>query len=65
MTRRPCPTDRRTQEATLTDAGLSLFEGVAPGHVAEVRRLVSDRLTHDDVPRLRSLALRLLAGLDG
>ena len=65
MTRRPCPTNRRIQYATLTDAGLSLLEGVAPGHVAEVRRLVFDRLSRDDVPRLRSLALRLLAGLDG
>ena len=65
VTRRPCPTNRRIQYATLTDAGLSLLEGVAPGHVAEVRRLVFDRLTRDEVTRLRSLALRLLAGLDG
>ena len=61
----PCPTNRRIQYATLTDAGLSLLEGAAPGHVAEVRRLVFDRLSRDDVPRLRSLALELLAGLDG
>jgi DNA-binding MarR family transcriptional regulator len=64
VTRRPCPTNRRIQYATLTDAGLSLLEGVAPGHVAEVRRLVFDRLPRDEVTRLRSLALRLLDGLD-
>ena len=65
VTRRPCPTNRRIQYATLTDAGLSLLESVAPGHVAEVRRLVFDRLPREEVPRLRALALRLLAGLDG
>ena len=64
VTRRPCPTNRRIQYATLTDAGLSLLEGVAPGHVAEVRRLVFDRLTRDEVTRLRSLAVRLLDGLE-
>ena len=65
VTRRPCPTNRRIQYATLTDGGLSLLEGVAPGHVAEVRRLVFDRLTQDEVTRLRALAIELLAGLDG
>ena len=64
VTRRPCPTNRRVQYATLTDAGQSLLERVAPGHVAEVRRLVFDRLTQTDVARLRSLALELLLPLD-
>ncbi len=62
--RRPCPTDRRIQYATLTDAGQSLLDRIAPGHVAEVRRLVFDRLTEQDVARLRSLALELLLPLD-
>lgn len=39
MTRRPRRANRRVQYATLTDAGQSLLERVAPGHVAEVRRL--------------------------
>lgn len=65
VTRRPCPTNRRVQYATLTDGGLSLLEGVAPGHVAEVRRLVFDRLTRDEVTQLRALAIELLTGLDG
>jgi DNA-binding MarR family transcriptional regulator len=64
VTRRPCPTNRRVQYATLTDAGQSLLERVAPGHVAEVRRLVFDRLTQKEVARLRSLALELLLPLD-
>ncbi len=64
VTRRPCATDRRVQYAGLTDAGLSLLERVAPGHVADVRRLVFDRLTEDEVARLRSLMLKLLPSLD-
>jgi DNA-binding MarR family transcriptional regulator len=64
VTRRPCPTNRRVQYATLTDPGRSLLERLAPGHVAEVRRLVFDRLTGSDVTQLRSLALKLLVPLD-
>ena len=64
VARRPCSTNRRIQYATLTDEGASLLEGLAPGHVAEVRRLVFDRLAGDDVVQLRSLSLRLLAALD-
>ena len=60
VTRRPCPTNRRIQYATLTDAGLSLLESVAPGHVAEVRRLVFDRLTSDEVDQLTGIAAKLL-----
>ncbi len=41
------------------------FGGSHPVYHREVRRLVLDPLSRDDVPRLRSLALRLLAGLDG
>jgi DNA-binding MarR family transcriptional regulator len=64
VTRSPCPTDRRIQFATLTDAGQDLLEGLAPGHVAEVRRLVFDRLTGEDVAQLRALARKLLVPLD-
>ncbi|MGY1725168.1 MarR family winged helix-turn-helix transcriptional regulator [Blastococcus sp. SYSU DS0533] len=60
VSRWPCPTNRRIQYATLTDPGMSLLERVAPGHVAEVRRLVFDRLTSAEVTQLRSIALRLL-----
>ena len=41
------------------------FGGSHPVYHREVRRLVLDPLSRDDVPRLRSLALRLLAGLTG
>ena len=64
VARRPCGTDRRVQYVGLTDAGLLLLERVAPGHVADVRRLVFDRLTEDEVSQLRSLMLKLLPSLE-
>jgi DNA-binding MarR family transcriptional regulator len=61
--RRPCPTDRRVQYVQLTQAGAALLEAYAPGHVAEVRRLVFDRLDERDVDDLRRVASKLLAAL--
>ena len=61
--RRPCPTDKRGQIAWLTDAGVSVLETAAPGHVSEVRRLVFDHLTADDVVRLRDITAKLLPTL--
>ncbi len=61
--RLPDPQDRRGQVASLTDAGRGVLERTAPGHVAEVRRLVLDPLTPDEVRLLGRLADRLLVGL--
>jgi DNA-binding MarR family transcriptional regulator len=44
--------DARGQVAVLTDAGYDLVVATAPGHVAEVRRLVFDALTPDQVQAL-------------
>lgn len=63
--RRPSPSDRRIQYATLTPAGLEVLRKVAPSHVAEVRRLIFDRLTPEQVDQLRDLGATLLDGLDG
>jgi DNA-binding MarR family transcriptional regulator len=63
--RHPCPTDKRGQVARLTDAGMALLQAAAPGHVAEVRRLVFDHLTADDVERLRAVTAKLLPALTG
>ena len=62
--RRPCPTDRRIQFATLTDDGIAMLERVAPGHVAEVRRRVFDRLGRDQVEQLRAIGTVLVEGLE-
>ena len=61
--RRVCPTDRRGQLARLTAAGMAVLEDAAPGHVAEVRRLVFDRLAADDVARLRAVTAKILPAL--
>jgi len=63
--RQPCATDKRGQVARLTDAGMALLQAAAPGHVAEVRRLVFDHLTADDVDRLRAITTKLLPTLTG
>jgi DNA-binding MarR family transcriptional regulator len=55
--------DRRGQVARLTATGRALLEQTAPGHVAEVRRLVFDRLTVEEVDQLRRLACKLFDSL--
>jgi DNA-binding MarR family transcriptional regulator len=61
--RHACPTDKRGQIAQLTDAGMATLESAAPGHVAEVRRLVFDHLTDDDVAHLRVITEKILPTL--
>ncbi|MEU8816902.1 MarR family transcriptional regulator [Actinoplanes sp. NPDC048796] len=63
LQRRACPTDKRGQMAHLTDAGLATLEAAAPGHVAEVRRLIFDHLTADDIAQLRAVTAKLLPAL--
>jgi len=50
--RRSCSDGRRRMEARLTEPGWEKLVAAAPGHVAEVRRLVVDALDDD---RLRDL----------
>jgi DNA-binding MarR family transcriptional regulator len=61
--RSACATDKRGQIATLTDAGMAVLRATAPGHVDEVRRLVFDHLSPDDVDRLRMITAKILPGL--
>ena len=63
--RRPDPEDGRATLAVLTDAGWDKIVATAPSHVTEVRRLIFDNLTHDDVLRLRDIAGKLLPTLAG
>jgi DNA-binding MarR family transcriptional regulator len=56
VARATCAEDGRGQLAVLTGEGRAVLERTAPGHVAEVRRLVYDRLTTDQVAQLRTLA---------
>jgi DNA-binding MarR family transcriptional regulator len=61
--RSACLSDKRGQIARLTDAGMVTLEAAAPGHVAEVRRLIFDRLNPADVTRLQGITDKLLPSL--
>ena len=61
--RTPCPDDRRSTFAQLTDAGFAALAEAAPGHVRAVRRHVFDRLTPEQVEQLREIFDAVLGGL--
>lgn len=65
VTRTDCPRDRRSQFAVLTDEGQALLERIAPGHVAQVRALVFDRLTREQVRVLAEVAGALVGPAEG
>lgn len=60
--RRQCPTDRRGQVAVITPQGSSAQHAAAPGHVAEVRRRLFDRLTPSQVDQLGEICRAVIAG---
>jgi DNA-binding MarR family transcriptional regulator len=47
-----CPTDKRGQNAELTDKGFAVVAAAAPGHVETVRKYLIDRL---DTEQLKAL----------
>ena len=59
MERRRCEQDRRVHYARLTDHGSRALALMAPGHVAEVRRTVLDRLSRAELVLLHHLAARI------
>ncbi len=61
--RRPCPTDKRGQNAELTEEGLARLVTAAPGHVEEVRSLLFDVLTPEQQRSLREISDALAAHL--
>jgi DNA-binding MarR family transcriptional regulator len=61
VTREDCPTDRRGQIATLTDAGFAVLEAAAPGHVETVRGYVIDTLTPDQLRQLATIGELIIA----
>ncbi len=60
MRRAPDPDDGRATLAILTDAGWDKVVETAPGHVAEVQRLVFDGLTSTQVDQLRTIGARIV-----
>jgi DNA-binding MarR family transcriptional regulator len=64
LTRSTSPSDGRASIATLTDAGWDKVATSAPGHVGEVRRVVFDSLTPDQVSAMSEILGQLLGTLD-
>lgn len=64
LERFPCPEDRRATNARLTDAGLALFAEAGPGHAENVRALVTDALSPEQLEQLYAIGGTLLERLD-
>jgi DNA-binding MarR family transcriptional regulator len=60
----PCPTDRRATNAVMTEAGWAKIVRSAPGHVENVRSLVFDQLTGEQVEQLAAISHALMKRLD-
>ena len=60
MRREPDPDDGRATLAILTDAGWGKVVATAPGHVAEVQRLVFDGLTPAQVDQLQQIGTHIV-----
>jgi DNA-binding MarR family transcriptional regulator len=61
--RKPCPEDRRSTFAQLTEDGFAALAAAAPGHVRTVRRYLFDRLTPEQVHQLHEITRAVLEGL--
>ena len=62
--RTPDPVDGRFTLAILTDSGMDKVVATAPGHVAEVRRLVFDTLTKAQQRQLYDIGRRIVRAID-
>lgn len=56
--------DGRVTVATISDTGRDVFRAAAPGHVANIRRLVFDRLEPDDAVTLGAIMAKLVPAED-
>ncbi|MCW2832064.1 MAG: slyA [Nocardioides sp.] len=65
VSREGCRDDGRGAWVALTGAGRTAIEQAAPGHVATVRRVLFDVLTHDELAVMTRVVDKVLAGLEG
>ncbi|MER5359221.1 MarR family transcriptional regulator [Streptomyces sp. NPDC002785] len=61
--REDCPSDKRGQNAVLTDEGYEMLRRSAPGHVSAVRQAMFDRLTPEQVRSLGEIMQVIATGL--
>ncbi|MFJ8402626.1 MarR family winged helix-turn-helix transcriptional regulator [Streptomyces microflavus] len=62
--REECPSDKRGQNAVLTDDGYAMLSRSAPGHVDAVRQAMFDRLTPEQVRSLGDIMRVVADGLE-
>lgn len=62
--REECPSDKRGQNAVLTDEGHEMLHRSAPGHVTAVRQAMFERLTPEQVHSLGDIMRVLATGLE-
>nr|WP_202438626.1 MarR family transcriptional regulator [Streptomyces sp. SID8356] len=62
--REDCPSDKRGQNAVLTEEGYAMLSRSAPGHVDAVRQALFDRLTPEQVRSLGDIMRVLAHGLE-
>ena len=62
--REPDPADGRFTNAILTEKGFQALAEAAPGHVAQVRSLVIDVLSPEQLRRLGRAADRIVSRID-
>ena len=62
--REECAEDARGSEVVLTAAGRAAIEAAAPAHVEDVRRLMIDQLTREQLEALAVAAEAVLAALE-
>lgn len=62
--REECPSDKRGQNAVLTDDGYAMLSRSAPGHVDAVRQAMFDRLTPEQVRDLGDIMRVIADGLE-
>ncbi|MBB5939826.1 MarR family winged helix-turn-helix transcriptional regulator [Streptomyces zagrosensis] len=61
--REDCPSDRRGQNAVLTDKGYEVLSRSAPGHVEAVRSAVFDQLSAEQITQLGEICSAIAKGL--
>ena len=62
--RSPAPDDGRATLATLTDVGWEALVAAAPGHVLQVRDIVFDVLTPEQIAQLDAISTAILGKID-
>ncbi len=63
VTRHVCPTDARGAIVSITDEGRAAIERAAPCHVSDVRRLVFDVLTPEQLDIMAQISDRILLAI--